>query len=93
MEFYIIINKFNLILYYVKKNRFKKIFLIVVLKRTSLIKTVVKWIFAWKIYEKQVSMNKNQLILVFIKPRFKTWLFANPVQKNKYSLPNQTKIL
>ena len=42
MEFYIIINKFNLILYYVKKNRFKKIFLIVVLKRTSLIKTVVK---------------------------------------------------
>ena len=47
-------------------------------------------IFAWKIYKKQVSLNKKQIILAFTKLRFETQLCVESNAKNISYLTNQT---
>ena len=42
-----------------------------ILKSISLVKTIVKQIFKYIINKKQVFINENQVILTYIKPRFK----------------------
>jgi hypothetical protein len=54
-----------------------------------LIKTVVRLIIACKINEKSISMNEEQVILVYTKLKFETHLYMGPTTKRRSYLINQ----